>query len=209
MKKITCLIFLFCSILSVHAERNNVALSLLPVPIVRQANTYSCGAASLLSLLYYWDLYELGETSLYKELGTTEQGTDPEKIVEVAHSHGLKAELKINTPLQLVFEAVDRKEPVIVGFQAWAREDETDVNYENIWDSGHFAIVIGYDAEKVYFMDPSSGPNYGFLTQKDFLTRWHDEDKIGGHLVKHNHLAIFIKGEKAISTFPAPMEVIQ
>ena len=84
MKKILFSILL----LSVHffsfADHPTLPSNFLPLPIIRQAYTYTCGPAALLSALYYWQVYDKGEASLYTPLKTTEEGTQPERIAEVS-----------------------------------------------------------------------------------------------------------------------------
>lgn len=42
---------------------------------------------------------------------------------------------------------------MIVAIQAWAEEG---VDYNNDWDDGHYVVVIGYDSDNMFFMDPST-----------------------------------------------------
>lgn len=73
-----------------------------------------------------------------------------------------------------VRRALDRGWPVLVALQAWAR---SPADYGGVrWDSGHYAVVVGYDDERVYFMDPSSTGNYVWLSRDQFLARWYDYD---------------------------------
>lgn len=47
-------------------------------------------------------------------------------------------------------------------------------------DDGHYVVLIGYkkDAQKdtyiYYFMDPSTSGSYTYLTEEEFILRWHD-----------------------------------
>ena len=47
-------------------------------------------------------------------------------------------------------------------------------------DDGHYVVLIGYkkDTEKdtyiYYFMDPSTAGSYAYLTEEEFILRWHD-----------------------------------
>lgn len=179
----------------------------LPVPLIRQATPYSCGPAALLSVLFYWQVYDEGEKSLYAPLKTTEaHGTDPIHIAHFAKELGLKVELRENVTLREIRQALDRKEPVIVDFQAWA-DEPTD--YKNNWEDGHYAVVNGMDESRIYFMDPSVPAGYAYLTHQDFLDRWHDYEMRDGVLVKTYQLAIFVRGEKPLFKMPAPLAPIQ
>ncbi|HMA07121.1 MAG TPA: hypothetical protein VKP68_04645, partial [Ramlibacter sp.] len=47
-------------------------------------------------------------------------------------------------------------------------------SYADDWEDGHYAVVVGMDAEKIYFMDPSTIGNYTFIRVQEFVARWHD-----------------------------------
>src|SRR5262245_188256 len=96
----------------------------LSVPIVPQANDFSCGAAVMLSVLYYWRVYDGTEVGLYKALDTTEKdGTEPQKLVEVAKSYGLDAAMIENLSIRDLRGHLDAGKTVILAIQAW-RESE-------------------------------------------------------------------------------------
>jgi hypothetical protein len=82
--------------------------------------------------------------------------------VNLAHDRGWEA----------VKEEVDRGSPVLVALQAWARGPEDYLLGR--WDSGHYAVVVGYDAHRVYFADPSTMGNYTYVGKEEFLARWYD-----------------------------------
>jgi predicted double-glycine peptidase len=158
-------------------------------PLVHQSTTYSCGAASLQSVLAYYDV-EMNESDLQKELGTTQEGTGSEKIVEVAEGQGLKVVQKYNSTVEDIKKHLNKKQLVIVEFQAW--QDETrKVSYKDDWESGHYAVVIGMDKKNIYMMDPSLLGSRGVLPITEFLERWHDTDS---KKVKKYQNAIFFEG---------------
>src|SRR5271170_4429432 len=69
--------------------------TLVAAPLIRQATSYSCGAAALLSALRYWQAYSGSEAGLYSLLETTpKDGTEPPKIAEGARSLGLRVRMK-------------------------------------------------------------------------------------------------------------------
>jgi len=43
--------------------------------------------------------------------------------------------------------------PVLVNYQAW-EDGAGPFNYTEIWDTGHYSVVVGYDEEHVFLMDP-------------------------------------------------------
>jgi hypothetical protein len=70
------------------------------------------------------------------------------------------------------------------------------IEWKNAWDDGHFAVVIGYDSDHLYFMDPSLTGNYAFIPISEFLDRWHDVD---GTERLHNFGMIVTKGAPTFS----------
>jgi predicted double-glycine peptidase len=183
-------------------------LELLPVPIVRQSTSYSCGSASLLSVLYYWKVSTEAEQDLFRPLQTdTEFGTHPVNLTEHAKTYGLKAELKTNTSLEEIESAIKKGEPVIVDFQAWGTETQK-LDYSSVWDSGHYGVVVGFDDKYLYLMDPVLGSSYGKVEKEDFLKRWHDYETRNGKFEYYIQAAIFISGKEKLSQFPGAIPSI-
>lgn len=188
---------------------NSGKAPLLPVPIIRQATQYSCGVAALLSVFYYWKTYVGGESSLYVPLKTSEkEGTPPWALASYAKTLGLKAEWREGVTLEEIEKAIEKKEPVIVDFQAWA-DKPIPASYKDDWADGHAAVVVGIDAGKIYFMDPSVPSAYAYLGREEFLSRWHDEGLFEGKLRRVHQLAVFIRGKERLETLPAPLVKVQ
>jgi predicted double-glycine peptidase len=203
MRLLICFFSIFAALQSFSAPR-----SFLPVPLVRQTTPYSCGAGALMGILYYWKVFDGGETSLHEPLKVTpENGTHPEEIVKVAKSFGLNAEWRHNSSLAEIRRALLRREPVIVDFQAWG--DPPPKSYKDVWNDGHYAVVIGMDAAHIYFMDPSAPLSYAYLTHADFLDRWHDIEIKNGKEEKLYNEAIFFSGKAKLSSFPSGLTKIE
>lgn len=191
----------------------------LPVPIVQQATDYSCGAAALLAVLEYWNAYEGTESSLYPLLNTTPaDGTEPDKIASLAADLGLHASYKDGMTIEELRDALDRGHTVILDIQAW-HENETrkqnpraprrEPDWREIWDDGHYVVLIAMDDDTAYFMDPSAGASYGFIPIPELLDRWHDYEDRNGRVWRYFNLGITIYGEKPIRKFPAPLVRIE
>jgi hypothetical protein len=170
--------------------------NLLRVPSVKQTTDYSCGSAATLALLRYWrwDLYEgLDERALHTELGTTSsRGTEPEPITAYVNTvPGLCAEYRHgDVTLADLERAVDLRQPPIVDLQAWRDHDEP---WLNVWDAGHYVILVGYDDERLFFMDPSRvtpGP-YVYMARSELAERWHD--LAGDRDERLERMAIFVR----------------
>lgn len=178
----------------------------LPVPIIRQATYYSCGAASLLAILYYWKAYDDTESSLYESLHTTEEnGTDPGNIVKVARQHGLDAYTKDHLRLSELRDALNRGATVILDLQAWRDSKEKRLPWKKIWESGHYVVLVAMDDHFIYTMDPSAGVGYAYLPLHEFLVRWHDYEERNGEKIRFHRLGIFIQGKRPIKRFPTKL----
>ena len=159
----------------VLAKYNRLNTNIIRVPTCRQSFDYTCGVASLQSIMrYYGD--EIREDSLSKELGATpEDGTECVKIAQVAKDKGYQVDMKTEADIGDLKRSIDKGIPSIVAIQAW--NDDPKKDDSNDWEDGHYAVAIGYDSKNIYFMDPSTLGNYTYIPCDEFLKRWHDEDK--------------------------------
>lgn len=179
----------------------------LPVPLVRQATSYSCGAAAMLAVFQYWGVYDGSESGLYERLGTTENdGTDPRSMARAARELGLKAELKEGLTVEDLRAALGRGETVVLDLQAWQSEDDpTPADYGDNWEDGHYVVLVGMDRRFVYVMDPSLGRGrYGYLTIEELPSRWRDYEDRDGKVWRNHRLGLIVSGERALERFPAP-----
>jgi hypothetical protein len=169
--------------------------NLIAVPAVKQVTDFSCGAAATLSLLrlWRWETYaHVEETDLHGALQTTDAaGTEPEPMAEylrvAAH---LRAEYHHgDVTLSQLLLAVDRGEPPIVDLQAWRDRDQP---WRETWDAGHYVVLVGYDAERLFVMDPSvlTPGAYAYLPAAELDERWHD--LAGPHDVPVERMVIFV-----------------
>jgi predicted double-glycine peptidase len=156
---------------------------MIPLPDVRQATGYTCGTASLMSILSYfgWIGDDPNEKDFAKELGTTwKNGTEPEQIVEAARKLGVSAVSKNHMTLDEVWLHVKRGEPVMVAYQAYRESNARP--WSEHWNDGHWSIVIGMDRDNVYLEDPSMLGKRGFIPRKEFEERWRDTDEKNRHV---------------------------
>lgn len=170
-----------------------------------QANNFSCGAAALLSVLYYWQAYEGTETSLYPLLHTTEEGTEPTSLVEVARLLGLEASYKEGMTISELRAAIRQGDTVILAIQAWhenSEEEKIPPPWTELWDDGHYVVLIGMDQANAYFMDPSAGASYGYIPIPELLDRWHDYENQNGRIWRYFNLGVTIRGTRPLAEFP-------
>src|SRR6185312_16233927 len=109
----------------------------LALPLAPQETDFSCGAASLLSVLRYWRAFDGAEKDLYGVLGTTPaDGTEPPKLVEAARRYGLRARWAENLEPADLRRALARGEAAILDIQAWP--DKPPKSWRDDWDDGHY-----------------------------------------------------------------------
>jgi uncharacterized protein len=170
---------------------------------VRQGTSYTCGVSCAQAILNYYGVY-IREDLLSEELGTTEDaGTSPAQLVSGFEAQGLSAAIKENTTLDDLRENINKRIPTMVAIQAWLDEYPPQ-DWNNNWEDGHWVIAIGMDDKNIYFEDPSLLGSRGWMTQTDFLARWHDytgdspccdpEDR------KWVHLSISVQGKTGKGT---------
>jgi len=162
------------------------------VPLVRQAYDYSCGAACLASVLYYWGVWEGREPELYPLAGTTCDGTSGRGIIEVCKSFDLDVSNRSSLDLEDLAGLIVEGYTVILSIQAWGNYPN-DVDMKEIWEDGHYVVLVGMDEERVYLMDPAVAGGYHSMTHRELLDCWHDYDDAGEH---DWHAGIIIRGQE-------------
>jgi predicted double-glycine peptidase len=149
----------------------------IKVPLVRQATDYSCGVAVMQSILHCFG-ESVREDELARELCSgAEHGTNHRNMVELLAQQGIAHETVHGMSDQQLRDALDLGQPVIIVFQAWA--DDPTLDYQEAWEDGHYSIVIGYNSERVFLMDPSTLGHFTHLSFSELDARWHDYDEHG------------------------------
>lgn len=199
----TALAVAFAGTLAMTSRASGTARApqLLPVPLISQATPWTCGAASLMAALVYFGLFDEPESRLDSELGATpEDGVAPERIAAEARLYGLDAAVRTDLSLNDLADELARGSLVIVALQAWA---EANANPETDWEDGHYVVVVGLDAQRVYAMDPSVRTGYAYLSRDEFLRRWHDYDVVEGRRQAYQRLGIVLRGRRPLPRYPA------
>ncbi len=181
----------------------------LPVPLIRQATSYSCGAAALLAVLFYWQTFDGGEEELYEPLETTEAGTTPWKIEAVAKDFGLDANLYDGLSIENLKAALQDGQTAIVDLQAWHDGWHPNFDWSSEWEDGHYVVLVGIDKTYLYFMDPSASAGYGYMPRAELDARWHDYEEVDGEVISYDHSAIVIGGAMSLTNNPGPLVRIQ
>lgn len=179
---------------------------LIELPLVRQSTGYSCGVACAQSILRYTGYdFDVREDNLSSALGANdEDGSNYRKIAELLNTKShysdstpdgnenrITAEPKFKLTIYELCAYLDQGKPVICAIQAWAYLTVSEYRLE--YDSGHYVIAVGYDADNIYFMDPSTSGNYAYIPKDEFAARWHDVD--GEDLAEQFGIVITIEAD--------------
>jgi hypothetical protein len=167
---------------------------------VRQSTGYSCGAAALQAILAFWGTSEREDRLMARLRTSPEQGTSPENIVRVAREYGLQADLRENLNLEDLEAALGQGCTPIVDLQAW--RDGAAQAWAETWEDGHYMVLLGMDADRLYFEDPSLLGSRGFIPRREFVERWHDyegDPPLDASDRAYSHMAIFIRGAQRAS----------
>jgi predicted double-glycine peptidase len=150
------------------------------VPDVTQSTRYSCGPSCLQAVLRYWGIC-VQESDLMDRLHTTpERGTDPGQILSLASSYGFSVTFSENLTILDLKQSVESRIPVIVIVQAWNGYEQDGIwvpvapdRWEDVWNAGHYLVVIGVDSRNLYFEDPALLGTRGVIPVHEFPDRWH------------------------------------
>jgi predicted double-glycine peptidase len=169
-------------------------MTIIPLRVARQTYDFDCGASALQVVMEYYGV-EIRNDRIRKELKTDENGTSYIDMIALAEKRGFQVFAVDNVTLEQLKGFIDAGYPVIVLVQAWAERYMTLAEWRKNYEDGHYVVVIGYQDNIIVFEDPSS-IRRTWLTEKEFLARWHDiDDKIGNKL---EHFAMVLMGKEPV-----------
>lgn len=155
------------------------APDLLPLPDVMQTTDYTCGPASLRSVLAYLCKRRVPEPQLAALMKTSaDDGTDPYALRDAARTLGLWAEAEEHMAVEDLEDCLRNGVVVIVHYQAW-KPPGRGVPYEDDWEDGHYSAVIGVDRDHVYLEDPWVLGRIESIPRDAFMQRWHGKRNDG------------------------------
>lgn len=179
----------------------------LSLPMIRQKQNYSCGPAALLSVFYYWQVFQGLEKDLYEPLKTDpEQGTEGIKMAEVARMFGLGATVSSDVTFSELRYFLDMQKTVILEIQAWPFKNYGNTPWRDIWDEGHFVVLIGMDDHYAYFMDTAIEEiGYVYVPLEELNERWHNVAQgLDGISRPYQHFVIIISGKNPLQSYIPP-----
>jgi ABC-type bacteriocin/lantibiotic exporter with double-glycine peptidase domain len=169
----------------------------IPLRDVQQEDDYSCGAAALMSICSYYNVGPRDIEGFKRKLKTDpDEGTYYKNLAALARDLGLKADIMTPMTVARLKGFLDRGMPVICSIQAYGDKGADYARDGN----GHYVVAIGYDQDgNLYFMDSGTNfegvranPYYGYLSEKEFLKRWHEDEGMKGAHEPHRRLGIAI-----------------
>ncbi len=109
------------------------------MPGFRQARTYSCGFASALMVLRYFER-DVPALDLFRRLGTGRDGTRQQAIVRELRLLGVSVNARYDVDFDRIQREIDRGKPLIA----------------YLGDLEHWLVIYGYALEprRVYVADP-------------------------------------------------------
>ncbi|MBM3142165.1 MAG: hypothetical protein FJ005_03815 [Chloroflexi bacterium] len=167
---------------------------MINIPSGVQAFDFDCGVKALQLVMAYYGI-EIREDELISELKSDNDGTSVENMIGVAKKNGFEVIAGRGVSLETVKQYIEKGIPVIVLLQAWAERYMTLEDWKTDYDDGHYAIVIGYQDHIVIFEDPSSFRRT-WLTEEEFLARWHDINPRTGE--KYDQFAMVLLGKEPV-----------
>ena len=180
-----------------NLSQNNTKL--LDVPDVRQPSDYSSGPTSLQAVLSYYGMDINVDELINMTNSTPENGTNPENLAEAARKMGFNAEIKQNMTMKDLQGYLNQGTPVIVDVQAWKNNTTNVQSWTDEVEYGHYMVVIGIDNENVYLEDPAVLGSKGYISNLEFVERWHDlyQNSSTGENITTTHLGIIITGKES------------
>ncbi len=168
-------IFCMCAIPAYSAQLNTVSLTgevatqswkaLRDAQVVKQNLDFSCGAASLATLLNGFYGLSLTEERILKDMNKPDMMASFEDMARVVNRYGFKAGGVALNYEQLMKLTV----PVVI--------------YLQLHDNDHFSVLRGISATHVQLADPSWGNR--IFSKAQFLTMWEtrDDEKLKGKVL--------------------------
>lgn len=142
---------------------------------LRQQTQYTCCAASLASAFHCLDKEDITEKEINKVLQCAPgQGASWNDILRCCQYFGIRGELMIPCTLQTIKDWLNRKLPIIIGWNPEGRP----------WS--HASVLYDIDAnDNVYIMDPNipdPTQTTRILPKEKFYSLWYEKD--GDYVVR-------------------------
>ncbi len=132
----------------------------LKIPFYRQYDEFTCGPAVLKMFFSFFGKFKKLD-SLAKTLHTDKNGTHHSSLIGEATKEDFFCYVNNSSTIHEVRHFINLGLPVIVNYNEPSTND------------GHYAVVVGYDRNKIIMNDPWNGKNFK-MPENEFILRWHD-----------------------------------
>lgn len=160
-------------------------LTMLNVSSYQQTTEYTCGPASVISLLLYFGMSG-DEMTIATEMGTSPLcGTTPDQMTDWLSTHGFTASWHENGNLDTINARLKKNIPLLVEWSDWG---------------GHWVMVCGYDTRNtadpmddvIIFADPydrhdDNQDGFTWFNAQRFYYMWYDA-LLFGRLIKQAYI---------------------
>jgi ABC-type bacteriocin/lantibiotic exporter with double-glycine peptidase domain len=144
----------------------------IDMPKGTQSYQYDCGTKVLHLIMAYYGVEVPYHRLLRKAKEHKKYGLPEDKLIKMAKRRKFNVIAHDGFTLDEIKKQVNKNRPVIVLLQAWV---DKGVDYKKTNDFSHYSIVVGFEKKRVILNDPLSFKKV-WLTEKEFLDRWHTED---------------------------------
>jgi hypothetical protein len=124
-------------------------------------------------------------------LDTTCEGTGGEGMIKGAMHYGLQVTTRSGLNCDDLRGYLLEGYTCILSIQSWGNYDES-TDMSKVWDDGHYVVLVGFEGQDVYLMDPAVAGAYRKMTIRELLDCWHDYADDGG---EDWNAAIILRGE--------------
>lgn len=147
---------------------------MIELPTGRQTFDFDCGATALQIVMAYYGV-DIRKDELMEELKVDADGVSVQNMISVARAKGFRVIGKCDFSPEEMKRFVDARHPVVVVVQAWAEGFMTLEDWRDENNNGHYVIVIAHNDGVIVFEDPASFRKT-WMTEEEFMARWHDVD---------------------------------
>lgn len=133
----------------------------IQIPFYRQNREYTCGPASLQMVFSFFGKYKKQDNLTRKLRTTKKDGTYHSGLIREARKENFFCYINNKSTIHEIRHYINLGLPAIINYN------------EPFSNTGHYAVVVGYDKNRIILNDPWNGKNYK-ISEHEFVSRWHD-----------------------------------
>ncbi|MBT6529808.1 MAG: hypothetical protein HOK99_02730 [Betaproteobacteria bacterium] len=156
------------------------SINISKVKFVQQIDQKGCGAATISSLLTYWDKPVSYENIVSKYPSTSTEGYNVGELKSIASKYDLAA-YSLQMTEKFLKENLAKGRPIIIAVKKYifkyARILPEFVPFKGQITYSHFLVVFGYNENGYWVMDPAEG--YKYLAADTLREMWRRQKFVG------------------------------